>query len=133
MTMNNSGNNPVPLSGGPSASGLEEQLRSLQSLLSVILVSMIVVSGSVLVYLSVQKRGVNRQIAEAQRAIDDYEKVRGNIYIRFVSSLQDYAKSHPDLNPLLEKYGFLPNQVPAQQVMVPAPKTPSPSTKKTKP
>ena len=122
MTMNNSGNNPVPLSGSSSAGELERQVHSLQSLVSVALALMIVVSGSLLVYLWVQKRGLNSQIAEAQRAIDDYEKVRGNIYFHFVSNLQNFAKTHPDLNPLLEKYGFLPNQVPAQQVVVPAPK-----------
>ena len=123
MIMNNSGNNPVPLSSGSPAGELEQQVHSLQSLVAVALALMIVVSGSLLGYLWVQKHGLNAQLAEAQRAIDDYEKVRGNIYIHLVSNLQNYAKTHPDLNPLLEKYGFLPNQVPAQQVVVPAPKT----------
>lgn len=122
MTMNDSGNNPAPSSGSSPADELEQQVRSLQSLVSVALALMIVVSGSLLVYLWVQKRGLNAQLAEAQRAINDYEKVRGNIYFHFVGSLQDYAKTHSDLNPLLEKFGFLPNQVPAQQVVVPAPK-----------
>ena len=120
--MNDSANNPVPSSGSSPAGELEQQVRSLQSLVSVALALMIVVSGSLLVYLWVQKRGLNAQLAEAQRAINDYEKVRGNIYLHFVGNLQDYAKTHPDLNPLLEKFGFLPNQVPAQQVVVPAPK-----------
>ena len=123
MTMNDSGNNPVPLSGTSPAGELEQQVRSLQSLVSVALALMIVVSGSLLVYLWVQKHGLNAQIAEAQDTIEKYENVRGNIYLHFVGNLQNFAKTHPDLNPLLEKYGFLPNQVPAQQVVVPAPKT----------
>ena len=89
MTMNNSGNNPVPLSGSSSAGELEQQVRSLQSLVSVALALMIVVSGSLLVYLWVQKRGVNVKMAEAQDTIEKYENVRGNIYLHFVSNLQN--------------------------------------------
>lgn len=106
---------------GPSSGSLHQEVAALRTMISLILVFMIVVSGCALGTLWLQKRRLNREIEEAQRTIAGYEKVSGNIYFTFASSLQSFAKTHPDLNPILEKYGIAESQTGPTQPAAPAP------------
>jgi len=121
-----------PNSSTPDATveSLERQLQSLRKLFVVALTILLVISGSIMIFLWGQKRILNSQLRDAQKFVDDYEKTTAPFIGNFVSNLNAYAKTHPDFNPILDKYNLrlpastLPPPTPASAPKAPVPKAP---------
>ena len=106
---------------------LERQLQALRKLFVVALAILLVISGSLMIFLWGQKRILNSQLSEARKFVEDYEKVTAPFLSSFISNLQAYGRTHPDFNPIMDKYNLraaVSNAVPP--AVLPAPQTPAP-------
>lgn len=108
---------PQPQSQNVSVQDLQKQIASLQNLLAFALVLMLVVGGSLAGYLYGQTRVVKTSLRDTQAFINDYNEKSVPKLKELQASLQNYASTHQDLVPILQKYGMA--KAPAGQ---PAPK-----------
>ena len=100
--------NPPPSTPASGIESLERQLQSLRKLFVVALAILLIVSGSVMIFLWGQKRILNSQLREARKFVDDYEKITAPFLSNFVSGLQVYGTTHPDFKPIMDKYNLWP-------------------------
>jgi len=128
--MNESADTPAPASP-TTVQALQQQLESLRKLMAVALLVVLVIGVSLAGYLWGQKRIIHRQLAESQKLVDDYERVTAPFLSNFVINLQVYARTHPDINPIMDKYSLWQavTNVPAPAIP-PAPPTPAPKASK---
>ena len=106
-----------PFTPAATVESLERQLQALRKLFVVVLAILLVISGSVMIFLWGQKRILNSQLREAQKFVSDYEKVTAPFISNLMSNVQVFGQSHPDFNPILDKYGL---RTAASNVMPPA-------------
>ncbi|MDB6029208.1 MAG: hypothetical protein JWM68_5431 [Verrucomicrobiales bacterium] len=85
-------------------STVQEQLDVLKKMLMTTLVVVIVFSGAVNLYLLAQVRTVNKELTREQLILDQYNQNELPNISAFLSNLKEYAKTHPDINPILAKY-----------------------------
>ncbi len=117
--MDNLENKPAPQ---PDANNLQEQLNSLQHLVVSVLVLVIVVSGTLNIYLLRQYRSAKSDLTmvrpQVTQMVADYNKTTGPLIGDFIKRLTEYGRSHPDFVPILAKYGISTtapsNAVPAK-------------------
>ena len=77
------------------------------------LIALIIVTGTVAVYLYRQASMEGKQIAQAQQVIDRYRQVEPQV-VTFINGLVAYGEQHPDFSQqVLKKYGITPQQVNA--------------------
>ena len=96
-----------------SVGGLQQQVRSLQTLMVAVLMILILLSGSINIYL-LRQVGYVRKDLETMRQqepqltqlIADYQKTSEPLIRNFVADLQNEARKYPELNPLLVKYNL---------------------------
>jgi hypothetical protein len=98
--MNSTNPNPV----NPEIAALRNQLFTL-------LVALIVVSGTLTIYLFRQVTVSGKDLAAAKKLITVVSQDQSKI-VPFVNQLAVYGKTHPDILPLLAKYGIGPNGIP---------------------
>lgn len=95
---------------------LASEVASLRRQISVLLLALIVVSGTVTTYLFYQSRTIGGDLAalepQAREIIQNYDKNVPTIQ-KFVQELITYGQSHPDFQPILRKYGFPLTLAPA--------------------
>ena len=123
--------NPAPSNSPATVELLERQLQALRKLFVVALAILLVISGSLMIFLWGQKRILNSQLHEARKFVEDYEKVTAPFLNNFVSNLQAYGRTHPDFDPIMDKYKLraaVSNAVP--QAVPPAPRAPAPPAPK---
>jgi hypothetical protein len=123
------------------ASDLQAQFDSLRHLVVSILILVIVISGTLNIYLLRQWRSVSKDLAgvrpQAAQMVAEYQKVSGPMMQDFVKKLADYARTNPDFAPVLAKYhiqtaeatGAPPASAAAPRT-VPATAKPTPATPK---
>ena len=99
----------------PSQTGaddLQAQFDALRHLVVSILILVIVMSGTLNIYLLRQWRSVSKDLAgvrpQAAQMIADYQKVTGPLMTDFVKKLTEYGRTHPDFAPVLAKYNIKP-------------------------
>ncbi|HTX22432.1 MAG TPA: hypothetical protein VMD27_11345 [Candidatus Aquilonibacter sp.] len=86
--------------------GLTEQIASLRRQISTLLLALIVVSGTLTVYLWYQSHTLGREIDSLnQQVIQPFDKSRPTMS-NFVHQLEGYGNAHPDFQPILKKYGI---------------------------
>ena len=106
-------------SGAADLSRLEYQCRSLRhwlvSVLALVLLGqmlMIIVSGTLTVYLLLLSRSTSKDLVEyrpqATKIINDYQQVSAPRMNDFLKKITEYARAHPDFAPILAKYGIKP-------------------------
>ena len=105
---------PTPVS---TVESLQRQLQTLRKLFVVVLAILLVISGSLMIFLWGQKRILNSQLREARKFVEDYEKVTAPFIGNLISNVQAFGRSHPDFNPILDKYGL---RVTASNALPPA-------------
>jgi len=123
--------NPAPSNSPATVELLERQLQALRKLFVVALAILLVISGSLMIFLWGQKRILNSQLHEARKFVEDYEKVTAPFLNNFVSNLQAYGRTHPDFDPIMDKYKLraaVSNAV--SQAVPPAPRAPAPPAPK---
>ena len=100
--------NKTPLQ--PGANDLQAQFDALHHLVMSLLILVIVISGTLNIYLLRQWRSVSKDLAgvrpQAAQMVADYQKVAGPLMADFVKKLTEYGRTHPDFAPVLAKYNI---------------------------
>ncbi len=94
-------------SSSPSGN-IQQQVDSLRKLFTITLVVLCVLSGAVNLYLLRQVVTVRKALTSEQARIDQFTKNELPNIDKFKGSLQAFAKTHPDLNPILARYNLAP-------------------------
>ena len=106
---------------------LRDQIQTLRALLVATLAALLLLGAAVNIYLVRQFWMVRKDLATTQSFLQDYQKNKEPVLNEFVTRLQGFAQDHPDLTPILEKYGIKP--AAAGPVAQPAPAPPPPAGK----
>jgi flagellar basal body-associated protein FliL len=86
----------------------DSEVSALRSQIFIQLVALIVVTGTLTVYLYRQASTAGKQIAEAQRVTTVFEQAKPNI-VNFINALAAYGQKNPDFSQqVLKKYGIVP-------------------------
>jgi len=98
-----------PEMNSPASAELSDQIAGLQRQVFTLLVALIVVSGTLTVYLYRQASLTGKDIAairpQAQQIILTYKQNLPGMET-FVNQLVAYGQTHPDFRPILQKYGI---------------------------
>jgi hypothetical protein len=107
-------NKPLPMpetAGRSDLQELQEQCRALQNLVFGLLVLMLIISGTLCIYLTRQVRNTSADLegfrAQATNVINNAQK-SGPMVDDFVRKLNDFGKTHSDFAAVLAKYGIKP-------------------------
>lgn len=103
---------------------LAQQVELLQRQVFILLLALIVVSGSLATYLCYQSRLMGKSVEgikpQATQVIQAYGQVRASLnpvaLSNFVSQVGAYAVAHPEFRPVLQKYGWNPPPTAAAPV-----------------
>ena len=87
---------------------LRDEVRTLRSLLSAAAMALLVLSFGINAYLYYQDRILRKDLDAAKKMAQEFETVRRPMVNTFITRLQDFARSHPDIKPILDKYGIRP-------------------------
>jgi len=100
-----------PEMNSPAPADLSEQVAVLQRQVFTLLLALIVVSGTLTVFLYRQASLTGKDIAavkpQAQQLIQVYKQNLPSMET-FVNQLVTYGQAHPDFRPILQKYGINP-------------------------
>lgn len=91
---------------------LRQALLALRTLFHSLLIIMLVLSGSLNIFLLRQVSLVRREVDAQQKFVDDYEKNGLPTMNSFVARLREFARANPDFVPILSKYGISPQAPP---------------------
>ena len=80
---------------------------ALRSQVFTLLVALIVVSGTLTVYLYRQSSLASKDLAQAEQLAQNFAKNEAGVN-NFVNQLVAYGQQHPDFVPVLKKYGIAP-------------------------
>jgi hypothetical protein len=110
--------------GQPDLVELQAQLSSLHNLVVSILALLIVVSGTLWVYLMRQVKYTRLELDAARPQVTNivaqYQKNSGPAMDEFVRKLTEYGRAHADFAPILAKYGVKPTNTTSVTGPVPA-------------
>jgi hypothetical protein len=95
---------------------LSDQVEMLRRQLFILLLALIVVSGTVATYLYYQSRVMKQTVdgikPQAMQVIQNYKALTGSINRQqvetFLNQVGVFAMAHPDFQPVLKKYGWTP-------------------------
>ena len=95
-----------------TSSSTGEQIAALQRQVFSLLVALIVVSGTLTVYLyrqaSIARKDYDAIAPQAQQIVNAFNQNQ-SLMLGFVNALVGYGQTHPDFRPVLAKYGITPN------------------------
>ncbi len=89
---------------------LNEQVAALQRQVFALLLALVVVSGTLTVYLYRQASIIGKDVATEKQAIITAKQVQP-VIVSLANQLAVYGRTHPDILPLLNKYNIA-NGVP---------------------
>jgi hypothetical protein len=117
---------PVADSGDVS-----EQIESLRHLVGSILVLLVIVSGTLTIFLLRELKNTSAQLDAfrpgATNMIAVYQKQQAPAMDEFIKRIQQYGQTHRDFDPVLFKYGLKnPPSASAAPAPVAVPSNPSP-------
>lgn len=96
----------------PDPNDLQAQYDSLRHLVVSLLVLVVVISGTLNIYLLRQWRSTSKDLAairpQATLMIADFQKNSGPVMQDFVKKITEYGRTHADFAPILAKYGLKP-------------------------
>lgn len=106
----------------PASDDLIHQVAALRCQINVLLLALIVVSGTLATYLLYQWHSIGRDLdaiePQARAIVQNYDRNIPAIQ-KFIQELTAYGQQHPDFQPILKKYGILPT-LPAATNAAPA-------------
>ena len=106
----------------PVQTELMDQIVALRHQVFTLLLALVVVSGTLTVVLYRQARLTGRDIEtikpQAAQIIEAFKRDRAGME-NFVKQLTAYGVTHPDFQPVLRKYGIVPQAQPAATPVVP--------------
>lgn len=94
---------------------LADQVAALRNQVFLLMLALIVVTGTLVAYLSYESRHIGRDVASLQtQVVGPYNKKLPAIR-NFVGQLVTYGNQHPDFRPILVKYGVETNTAAVQR------------------
>ena len=109
---------------------LRSQYESLRHLVVSILILVVVVSGTLSIFLFREFRNAGRELdnikPSAQEFAMNYQKGDGPSVENFLLRIVDYGRTHPDFAPILKKYRINPGPGAGTPINVPAPASSAP-------
>ena len=101
-----------PESNSSALVDLTDKIVALRHQVFTLLLALVVVSGTLTVYLyrqaSLMKKDINSVKPEATQIIRAFNQSRTGME-NFVNQLKAYGTTHPEFQPILKKYGIVPN------------------------
>ena len=85
---------------------LREEFRRLRSVLNTTLMAMLLLCAAVNAFLFYQGRIAQTELKAARRMVQEFQTVKLPLINKLVAGLQSFAQTHPDINPILERYGL---------------------------
>ncbi|MBM3839987.1 MAG: hypothetical protein FJ398_18860 [Verrucomicrobia bacterium] len=82
----------------------QESYRSLRSLVLIVIISLLILTGSVFVFLLREVSATRQQVKELTQYVAAYEKNSVPVMRQFRDKLIEFARSNPDFAPILSKY-----------------------------
>ena len=111
-----------PSTNAPASDDLTHQMASLRCQINILLLALIVVSGTLATYLFYESHAIGRDLEllepQARVVVQNYDKNLPGIQ-KFIRDLVAYGQQHPDFQPILKKYGISPT-LPAATNSAPA-------------
>ena len=100
-------------SPGPAGTNdLQAQYDALRHLVVSMLILVVVISGTLNLYLLRQWRTTSKQLAASRPQIEqlvaEYQNKSGPMMNDFIKKLSEYGRTHPDFAPILTKYKIKP-------------------------
>ncbi len=96
---------------------LREQIESLRHLIGSVLVLLVIVSGTLTIFMLREMKNTSRELegyrAGATNIIGLYERQQRPAMDQFLNKLQQYGQAHKDFEPILYKYGLKTAAPPA--------------------
>lgn len=104
---------------------LQQQCQDLRVLLNAACVALLFLTLAVNVFVGKQTRVVRDQLGELRPKFNkieaEFQKIREPEYRRFSGRLQQYAMTHPDFQPIMDRYrALLPDYFAASKPVMPA-------------
>jgi hypothetical protein len=101
----------------PDLEALRREYQSLRVLFQAVVVTMIVFTGSLTIFLWRQTSLLRRQVQASRPMVNqlanDYQKIGGPMVKSFLSELHGFSKTNPDFTPILTKYMSSPTNSPS--------------------
>jgi hypothetical protein len=117
-----------------NANDLQAQCDALRHLIVSILILVIVISGTLNIYLLRQWRTASKDLAvirpQATQMIAEYQRVSAPLMTDFVKKITEYGRTHPDFAPILAKYGLKPASLTGAAPAATTPQQSAPTPKK---
>jgi hypothetical protein len=116
---------PVPPVSVAMIEALQQQCQDLRMLLNAACVALLFLTLAVNVFVGKQTRVVRDQLGELRPKFNkieaEFQKIREPEYRRFSGRLQQYAMTHPDFQPIMDRYrAVLPDYFAASKSVIPA-------------
>jgi hypothetical protein len=96
----------------PDLTDLQAQYEALRHLVVSMLILVVVISGTLNIYLLRQWRSTSKDLAgirpQASEMIKEFQNVSGPRMQEFVKKITEYGQTHPEFGPVLAKYGLKP-------------------------
>jgi hypothetical protein len=89
----------------PTPVELMDQIAALRRQMTTLLLALIIVSGTLTVYLWYQSHIVGKEVAQAMQVIKMFNQTNPVVQ-KTVPQLIAYGQAHPDFQPILKKYGI---------------------------
>ena len=99
---------------------LRDEVRTLRSLFSAAAMALLLLSFGINAYLYYQDKILRKELDAAKKMAREFETVKRPMVNTFITRLQDFALSHPEINPILDKYGIRPAASAAAPAPAPA-------------
>jgi len=100
---------PAAGSGGfeqQSRTGGNDPLRQLHGLVLATLVAVVLLAGALFLVLFRQVSMIRKELDFKNAAVHDFQTTKEPLITNFVAGLQGFARTHPDITPMLERYGI---------------------------
>ncbi len=110
-----------------SPSDLAGQVAALQRQVFTLLLALIVVSGTLAAYLGYESHHLGRDIAAINQQVVQPYNQKVPVIAKFLNSLVAFGRTHPDFQPLLNKYEIVSLPV-TNAAARPAPSAAKPAT-----
>jgi hypothetical protein len=87
---------------------LREDIESLRHLIGSVLILLVVVSGTLTIFLLREMKNTSAQLEafrpQATNAIAIYQKQQAPLMVEFAKKIQQYGQTHPDFAPVLARW-----------------------------
>ena len=97
-----------PVSSALDSPDFREQIESLRHLVGSILILLVMVSGTLTIFLYREMKTASAQLEayrpQANNAITLYQQQQAPLMLEFAKKMQVYGQTHPDFAPLLTKW-----------------------------